>query len=93
MLRVRASYNLWNRLEESLGRENINHNRKAVSLDWRPGSNTGHPRKTSTLLPFVLLALLALFLHGRQLQAQTGMITGNVVEDRKSTRLNSSHSS
>src|ERR1700722_5806460 len=80
MFRVRATYTVWEQFEESLGRENTNHNRTVTGLDWRPWKNTGRTQKAGILLPFALLALLALFLPGTQLQAQNGMITGTVVD-------------
>ncbi|HMH12680.1 MAG TPA: carboxypeptidase regulatory-like domain-containing protein [Edaphobacter sp.] len=79
MFRVRATYTIGDQLEESLGRK-TNHNARAANLDWKPWKNIGCPQKARILLPFTLLALLVLFLPGTQLQAQTGMISGTVID-------------
>jgi Carboxypeptidase regulatory-like domain/TonB-dependent Receptor Plug Domain len=80
MFRVRASYNVWDQLEESSSREKTNHYRKANNLDWRPWMKAGRAQKAGILLPFALLALLVLLLPV-ELQAQAaGSIEGTVVD-------------
>ncbi len=82
MLRVRATYIAWDQLEERLGREEINYNqnRNVTEVDWRPQGKKGCLQKTCGLLPFVCLALFVFLLSGTEVEAQTGMISGTVVD-------------
>jgi len=66
MSRAKDTPTICDYLSSSLGREKVRYTRRLL--------------KTNVLLRFSLLALLALFLPCTQLHAQTGLITGTVVD-------------
>ncbi len=79
MFRVKSIYSACKRLEGSLSRDQISCHSATTFGERQPG-NSRKLMKEGIVGSFALLALFALFLPGTKLQAQTGLITGTIVD-------------
>src|ERR1700748_2331877 len=77
MFRVRDTYSAGEYLEDDVKREDID---SSSSTTIRKQRKNFRWLKTGILFQFSLLVLLAIFLHGTRLEAQTGLISGTVVD-------------